>query len=155
MPKSVPVGPGTRVRLRFALKLASGDLIDSTGDTVAEFAVGDGNLLPGFERAMFGMKAGERRNLAIPSEQGFGDHNPDNVQMMKRSAFAADLELKEGLVVSFADKQKAELPGVISRILGEMVEVDFNHPLAGQDLVFEVDIVEVEQVSNEILRTGG
>ncbi len=154
MLKSVPVGPGTRVSLRFALKLASGELIDSTGTNSAEFVVGDGNLLPGFERAMFGMRAGESASLVIPSEQGFGAHNPDNMQMMKKSAFAPDLELKEGLVVSFADKQKAELPGVICRILEEMVEVDFNHPLAGQDLVFEVEVVEVEQVSNEILRTG-
>ena len=71
---------------------------------------------------------------------------------MSRSSFSEDMDLSEGLVVSFADQRKAELPGVISRIDEDEVEVDFNHPLAGSDLLFEVQVIAVEQVSNDIIR---
>ena len=151
---SIPIGPGTRVGLTFTLKLAGGEVVDGTNDRIASFVVGDGSLLPGFEAALFGMKKGETANLHIGAEQGFGAPNPDNVQMMKRSDFARDIELEEGLVVSFADPDQAELPGVVKRVLDELVEIDFNHPLAGKDLEFDVEIHEVEQVSNEIARGG-
>ena len=140
--------------MRFTLRLAGGEEVDSTGAKPATFIVGDGNLLPGFERAMFGMRAGEQASLAIAADNGFGAHNPDNIQRMPRAHFAPDMALEEGLIVSFADQQKAELPGVVTEVGETMVEVDFNHPLAGEDLEFEVDIVAVEQVSNEIARSG-
>lgn len=152
MCKSTPIGPGTRVTLTFALKLDTGELVDGTGDKPAEFSVGDGNLLPGFEKAMFGLTAGVAKSFNIPAEHGFGPSNPDNIQIMKRSVFSEDIELSEGLIVSFADKQKAELPGVIRRVMGDVVEVDLNHPLAGKNLVFDVEIISVEQISKEILR---
>lgn len=151
---STTIGPGTRVKLNFTLKLASGEEVDSTGGKPAEFTVGDGNLLPGFERALFGLGAGDREALKIAARDAFGPHNEDNVQKIRRDQFAADMELSEGLVVSFADAQQSELPGVVKAIGEELVDVDFNHPLAGYDIVFEVEILEVEQVSNEIFRSG-
>lgn len=152
MPRRTPIGPGTKVILYFSLRLDTGELIDSTGDKPAIFMVGDGNLLPGFEKAMFGLTAGTSRSLSIPAEQGFGPSNAENVHMMKCSNFAKDIKLSEGLIVSFADQQATELPGVVKRILGDIVEVDFNHPLAGRDVTFDVEIISVEQVSNEIAR---
>ena len=152
MSNKTPVGPGTKVTLTFTLKLETGELVDSTGDKPAEFAVGDGNLLPGFESVMFGLIMGDKSEFLVPAENAFGPLNPDNTQMMKRTDFGAEIELSEGLMVSFADQQQAELPGVVKRILGDIIEVDFNHPLAGRNIIFEVQIAEVEQISNEILR---
>ena len=149
---NVPIGPGTRVTLIFKLALASGDIIDSTGDESATFEVGDGSLLPGFEAAMYGMKAGDSGELPIAAEQGFGLPNEENVHMMKRALFDVSQELVEGLVVSFADGEGGERPGVVKRLFDELVEVDFNHPLAGQDLLFSVQVKQVEQISAEILR---
>ncbi|MBO6556486.1 MAG: peptidylprolyl isomerase [Pseudomonadales bacterium] len=151
MADSVPVGPGTKVTLRFSLSIKEGELIDSTGDRSATFVVGDGNLMPGFESAMFGMRRGDSALLDIEADHGFGQPNPDNVHMMPQRLFK-DVALEPGLVVSFADGEANERPGVVSRLLGDMVEIDFNHPLAGQDLSFEVEILDVEQVSDEILR---
>jgi FKBP-type peptidyl-prolyl cis-trans isomerase SlpA len=147
-----PIGPGAKVKLTFSLSLEGGELIDSTGDRPAEFVVGDGSLLPGFEHVMFGLVAGESGEFKVPTEHAFGPVNPDNIQMMKRSNFAADIDPSVGLLVSFADQQNAELPGVVKRILGDLVEVDFNHPLAGREVLFQVAIIAVEQVTNEILR---
>ena len=149
---NVPIGPGTRITLMFKRALAHGDVIDSTGDESATFEVGDGSLLPGFESAMYGMKAGESAELPIAAEQGFGLPNEENVHMMKRTLFTVSEELVEGLVVSFSDGEGGERPGVVKRVFDELVEVDFNHPLAGQDLLFSVQIKRVEQISDEILR---
>ena len=149
---NVPIVPGTRVTLIFKLALSAGDVIDSTGDESATFEVGDGSLLPGFEAAMYGMKAGDSGELPIAAEQGFGMPNEENVHMMKRALFDVSQELVEGLVVSFADGEGGERPGVVKRLFDELVEVDFNHPLAGQDLLFSVQVKQVEQISAEILR---
>ncbi|MEX2489724.1 MAG: FKBP-type peptidyl-prolyl cis-trans isomerase [Pseudomonadales bacterium] len=148
----IPVGPGTKVTLRFSLEFEDGEVIDSTGDRAAEFVVGDGSLLPGFERAMFGLKAGDRERLFVEAAHGFGEPKSENIQRIKRSQFSPDMPLSEGLIVSFADQHNAELPGVICGMTEDLVEVDFNHPLSGKNLYFDVDIVAVEQVSDEILR---
>ena len=133
----VRIGPDRQVTLHFALKLDNGDVVDSTFDKQpATFKVGDGNLLPGFEAALYGFKA---------AEQGFGQHNPQNVQVMPRSQFQ-DMELSEGLLVIFNDAANTELPGVVKAFDDAQVTIDFNHPLAGKTLTFDVEIIEVKAV---------
>ncbi|MCR4508554.1 FKBP-type peptidyl-prolyl cis-trans isomerase [Pseudomonas sp. GLN_6] len=140
----VRIGPDREVTLHFALKLDNGDVVDSTFDKKpATFKVGDGNLLPGFEQAIYGLKAGDKRSLSISPEQGFGQGNPQNVQVMPRSQFQ-DMELSEGLLVIFNDAANAELPGVVKAFDDSQVTIDFNHPLAGKALSFEVEIIEVK-----------
>lgn len=144
---SLAIGPGMQVTLHFALKLASGDLIDSTFDRdPAVFVVGDGQLLPGFEECLHGLQAGAEQTFEVGPEKGFGQPNPNNRQIMSVDLFDPDMELSEGLMVSFADANKAELPGIIVAIEDGKVEVDFNHPLAGKDLLFDVKILAVEAV---------
>ena len=138
------IAQGSQVTLHFAIKLENGDVVDSTFDKQpASFTVGDGSLLPGFEMALYGLKSGDRRSLPITPDQGFGQPNPQNVQVMPRSAFAA-MELSEGLLVIFNDAANAELPGVVKAFDETHVTVDFNHPLAGKNLTFDVEIIEVE-----------
>jgi FKBP-type peptidyl-prolyl cis-trans isomerase SlpA len=138
------IGPDKEVTLHFALKLDNGDVVDSTFDKKpATFKVGDGNLLPGFEQAIYGLKAGDKRSLSISPEQGFGQGNPQNIQVMPRSQFQ-DMELSEGLLVIFNDAANAELPGVVKAFDDNQVTIDFNHPLAGKALSFDVEIIEVK-----------
>lgn len=139
----IRIGPDREVTLHFALKLESGEVVDSTFDRKpATFRFGDGNLLPGFELALQGLKAGDKRSLRIEPEHGFGQPNPQNVQVMPRRQFEG-MELAEGLMVIFQDAAKGELPGVVSRFDANQVTVDFNHPLAGKVLTFEVEILDV------------
>ena len=141
---SLMIGEGSQVTLHFALRLATGELIDSNFDAApATFRVGDGNLLPAFERALFGMSAGQQKTMTIAAEQGFGQRNPNNIQHFKRGQFASDMPLEVGLMVSFADAQNMELPGVVKSIVGDDVTIDFNHPLAGCSIEFEVHILTV------------
>ncbi len=137
------IGAATQVTLHFAIKLDNGDVVDSTFDKQpATFTVGDGSLLPGFEQALYGLKAGDKRSLPIGPEQGFGQGNPQNIQVMPRAQFA-DMELSEGLLIIFNDAANAELPGVVKAFDANQVTIDFNHPLAGKDLTFDVEIIDV------------
>ncbi|GAB1267299.1 FKBP-type peptidyl-prolyl cis-trans isomerase [Aurantivibrio infirmus] len=139
------IGPGTQVTLHFSLKLEDGSIVDSNFDAKpATFVVGDENLLVGFEKLLIGLNSGHKDSFTVPPEDAFGQRNPNNIQELKREDFADDVELSEGLVVSFADANKQELPGVVSEFNDDIVVVDFNHPLAGRNIIFDVEILSVE-----------
>ncbi len=139
------ISEGTRVTLNFALVLDDGSEVDSNFEKEpASFSVGDGSLLPGFERALFGLKSGDKATLEILPEEGFGQPNDNNLQTIKRDQFDVDSELEEGMVFSFADAAGGELPGVVKAFDADEVTVDFNHPLAGRTLSFRVAIHDVE-----------
>merc|ERR1711964_883796 len=110
----------------------------------ASLEIGDDNLPENFEAYLMGMKADDKDSFQVPPEKAFGQHNPNNVQTFKRHEFSPDMVLEPGVMISFADARQSELPGVVSRVEGDEVEVDFNHPLAGRTLTFEVEIIDVE-----------
>lgn len=130
--------------MHFALRLDSGDVVDSTfTGKPASFVLGDGNLPGGVEALLNGMEKGESNTFSLSPEQAFGQPNPQNVQKVLRQKFASEMALSEGLVVSFSDKSGAELPGVVTAFDAERVTIDFNHPLAGKNLLFQVEILEI------------
>ena len=139
------IGPGRKVTMHFAIKLEDGQIIDSNFDkNPVEFEVGDGNIPEGFESALTGLKVGDHVELTIAPERGFGQHNPSNIQRMKRSDFKG-MDLEPGLVVSFQEPG-GEIPGVVVEFDDANVSVDFNHPLAGKTLIFEVKVLQVTEV---------
>ncbi|MBJ7539575.1 FKBP-type peptidyl-prolyl cis-trans isomerase [Marinomonas transparens] len=136
----------SQVTLHFELSLEDGQIVDSNfSQAPASFAFGDGSLLPAFEEALLGMQIDQQASFVMPPEKAFGVHNENNVQRIPRSQF--DMDLEEGMVVSFADVSKNELPGVIAEIGEKEVLVDFNHPLAGRSLTFRVQIVAIEEAA--------
>lgn len=142
------IAPGTEITLHFALSIVGGDDVDSTfGAKPATFNYGDGSLLPGVEAKLLGLCAGDSETFTLAPEDAFGQRNPANIQRFPRSQFAADMALEKGLVISFADAARAELPGVVSEVSDESVMVDFNHPLAGLNLTFRVEILKVSAQS--------
>jgi FKBP-type peptidyl-prolyl cis-trans isomerase SlpA len=137
------INEASTVSLNFNLYLDDGQLVDGNMDKeAASFKIGDGTLLPGFELHLLGLKAGDTGDFIIAPVNGFGVPNANNIQFFSRSQFSG-MALETGTVVSFSDAAKAELPGVVKAIEGDQIEVDFNHPLAGKSLRFEVKIVEV------------
>ncbi|MFC3152176.1 FKBP-type peptidyl-prolyl cis-trans isomerase [Litoribrevibacter euphylliae] len=144
------IAEGMEVTLHFAIMLSDGAVVDSNFETQpATFVMGDGNLLPGFEEVMVGLTAGDEQTFTLLPEKAFGQPNPNNVQSFKRDQFAEDMNLEPGLMLSFADANKAELPGVVKSVLENEVIVDFNHPLAGETLEFKVKIVNVQPVQEQ------
>ncbi len=142
----LPIVEGAVVRLHFSLLYESGEEIDSTRNgKPATFTVGDGSLLPGFEEALLGKTVGFSEQISLPPEAAFGERNEQNVQVIDRQRFAAmvgESPLEPGLVVSF-QAPDGELPGVVLDVYEHTVKVDFNHPLSGATIVFDVSILDV------------
>ena len=141
----VSVSEGTRVFLNFSVSLEDGSEVDTNfgGDSV-NFVIGDGSLLPGFERLLFGMSPGERQMFVVSPENAFGQPNDNNIQVVPRDQFDEDAELEVGLVYSFADASGGEVPGMVVSFDDSEVTVDFNHPLSGRTILFDVLIHRVE-----------
>ncbi|HCY05115.1 MAG TPA: peptidylprolyl isomerase [Gammaproteobacteria bacterium] len=133
--------------MHFALLLPSGEEIDTTRrGQPATLTLGDGNLLPGFETVLIGMREGDDAQITVPAAEAFGERNPANVRVMPRDRFAdfsPDQALEPGLMISF-QAPDGELPGVVTEVYAETVQIDFNHPLSGNDIIFDVSILRVE-----------
>ncbi|ARU54916.1 peptidyl-prolyl cis-trans isomerase, FKBP-type [Oleiphilus messinensis] len=141
------VKAGVKVTLNFSLKLENGDIVDTTFDKKpAVFEMGDGNLPEAFEKLILGMSSGQRSEFNVRPEDGFGQHNPNNVQQIPRTQFGDDVLLEPGLLISFADAGQNELPGMVVEYDDQNVTIDFNHPLAGRALLFEAEIVQIDPV---------
>lgn len=142
---SVAIGPSSEVILHFDLKLEDGSAADSTrmNGKPAKMVMGDGSLTPNFEKCLLGLKIGEKKSFTLAPEDAFGMPNPDNIYYLDRSKFSADSDLSEGAIMGFAQPDGSELPGIIRSVAGDSVTVDFNHPLAGQTVIFDVEIVDV------------
>ena len=138
---------GSRISLHFALLMPSGEEIDTTRrGKPAELTLGDGNLLPGFENALMGLSAGDDAQLIVPAKQAFGERVEANVRLLAKTLFAdvtSEEPLEPGLIVSF-QAPDGELPGVVKAVYEDTVQVDFNHPLSGSDITFDVSILSVE-----------
>ncbi len=139
------VDANSRITLHFELAMEDGSVVDSTFERkAATFNYGDGSLLPGIEKKLLGLCTGDEKVFTLMPEDAFGQPNPANIQRINRSSFAPDMTLEEGMVISFADAQKAELPGVVQSVGDSEVVVNFNHPLAGRTLRFKVEILAVD-----------
>jgi len=137
------VGPGTRTRMHFSILLVDGSEVDSTrGADPAVFTFGDGSLLPGFENAIKGLREGESGQFEIAAKNGFGECKEVNIQELPIASFTSVGKLEPGLVVSFGSPD-GELPGIIKAVGENKAIVDFNHPLAGRVLIFDVTILNI------------
>ena len=142
---NLEIQANTRVTLNFSLALESGEEIDSNfGMEPVSFVIGDGSLLPGFERRLVGMRAGDEDQFMILPKDGFGELRAENIQSIPRGEFELEIPLEPGMLLSFSDAAGGELPGMISEVGLETVKVDFNHPLSGRTIHFKVRIAHVE-----------
>lgn len=139
---------GDALRLNFSLALKDGSIIDSNLEGApVSMRVGDGSMLPGFEAALADFKIGAQSCITLAPAQAFGERQADNIQQFSKNTFSADMKLEVGLVVTFADAGGGELHGVIAACDGDKVEVDFNHPLAGREIVFTAIVHEIEKAN--------
>jgi FKBP-type peptidyl-prolyl cis-trans isomerase SlpA len=149
---------GSQVSLHFSVALENGIEIDNTRSypEPVSLVIGDGNLLEGFEKALLGLRAGDRRTVHLPPEDAFGPWNPENVQSFDTVQFvkAGDTTPEIGTMMEFQDKGGGTLAGVVKAVNDDKVEVDFNHPLAGRNVVFEVEIAKVTPAGVTGVRLG-
>lgn len=135
----------SEVLMHFDLKLEDGSAADSTrvNNKPAKLLMGDGSLTANFEACLLGLQQGDKKSFTLSPEDAFGQPNPDNVHHMDRSRFEIDAPIETGMIIAFAQPDGNEVPGIVREIAGDSVTVDFNHPLAGQTVVFDVEILSV------------
>jgi FKBP-type peptidyl-prolyl cis-trans isomerase SlpA len=143
------IGDNSEVILHFDLKLSDGSAADSTrvNNKPAKMVMGDGSLTKNFEDCLRGLAAGDKKSFLLEAVDAFGMPNPDNIYYVDRTKFNTDTPIQEGMIMGFSQPDGSELPGVIRSIAGHSVTVDFNHPLAGQNVTFDVEIIEVRTAS--------
>lgn len=134
------------VTLHFTIKLKDGSVADSTHNLgkPAKFVMGDGSLSENFEQCLIGMETGQSQAIELTADDAFGQPNPDNIHHMDRARFIGESAVEVGTIMAFSGPDGMEIPGIITEIAGDSVTVDFNHPLAGQDVIFDVEILSVE-----------
>ena len=130
--------------LHLSLALKDGTVAESTFDgEPLTFTMGDGSLVEGLELGLYGLRAGDRQRLELYPEQHFGLHDPAKLHQMARTEFGDGIELQPGVIVGFDTPAGEELSGTVISLTEASVEVDFNHPLAGRTVIFDVEIIDV------------
>ncbi|WP_158967078.1 FKBP-type peptidyl-prolyl cis-trans isomerase [Paraglaciecola sp. L3A3] len=142
---ATPIADNSEVVLHFDLKLADGSAAESTrvNDKPAKLVIGDGNLTDSFEACLLGLKVGDKKSFTLQPEDAFGMPNPDNFHHLERSKFNAEAPAEVGMILAFSQPDGSEMPGIVREVTGDSVTVDFNHPLAGQVITFNVEILSV------------
>jgi len=135
---------GDTVKVRYVGKLEDGMVFDSskTGEPL-EFTVGSGQLIPGFDQGVMGLKVGDTKTIMIPSDSAYGPVNPEAIFAVPRSDFPEEMELVEGQQIQKTMDNGRPIQAKILEIREDSVVIDMNHPLAGQTLIFDIEVVEI------------
>ncbi len=131
---------GTTVRVHYRGTLDNGSEFDSSaGHDPLEFTIGAGQVIPGFEQAVSDLGVGEKTEVRIDSEDAYGPRHPDAIQRIPREAFPEEPPL--GVMVELQAPDGRTLAATVTEIADDVIELDFNHPLAGEALTFELELV--------------
>lgn len=135
---------GDTVKVHYTGTLQDGTPFDSSaGRTPLEFTLGEGNVIPGFDEAVVGMSPGDTKTVTVASDQAYGPRQENAVQEFPRSMVPETIELETGMRLQAADPTGQPLMLTVVAISDETVTLDANHPLAGEDLTFELELVEI------------
>ena len=149
------VQDGMVVSLDYALRLDAGDVIDSSSDgEPLEFLQGSGQIISGLEQALYGMRVGEEKQVTVAPADGYGEMDPAGVQFFPASVFPEDMELEVGMALQAQDQDGHVHTVYVSEVQEDGVLLDFNHPLAGETLHFQVKVAGLRAATDEELAHG-
>jgi len=150
----ITVQDGQVVSMEYTLHV-DGEMIDSSvGHEPLEFLQGAGNIIPGLEDELYGLEVGEAKNVIVAAEDGYGILDPDAFIDVSREQFPAEIPLEIGVELQVQDEDGQPMLARIDRVDDDNVRLDFNHPLAGKELVFDVKIVALREASEEEMEHG-
>jgi len=135
---------GKTVKFDYTLTVDGKVMDTSSGKQPLEYVQGSGQIIPGLESQMTGMKAGEEKTVKVAAADAYGPVLPEGIQEFPKSFFPADLQLTVGMVVPLQNESGQTFPATVKEIKADKVVLDLNHPLAGKDLTFDIRIVEVK-----------
>ncbi len=138
------VKKGDKIKVHYHGKLTSGETFDSSADwEPLEFEVGSGMVIKGFDDGVTGMSVGEKKTVNIPFNEAYGAKNPEMIIEMPKDRFPKDMEIEVGMPLGMSDQEGQQFEVTIVEIKDDVVLLDANHRLAGQDLVFDLELVEI------------
>ncbi len=151
----MPIERNKVVTLNFTLTDDDGNLLDSTDNGGAfSYITGNNMILPKLEEAVNSMIIGTKKQLKFEAKDGYGIYNEDAVQVVGKENFPEDFVLEAGMEYMASNPDGVQMPFIITSINGEEVTIDFNHPLAGKNLNFDVELVDVRDATAEELAHG-
>lgn len=135
---------GDTVSIHYTGKLQDGSVFDSSLEREPlQFSIGGQQVIPGFERAVVGMNPGDSKTETIPCDQAYGPHHEDMVVTVLREQIPSDFELEVGQQLQIKNPEGQVIPVMVSEIIDDQVTLDGNHPLAGEDLTFEIELISI------------
>ncbi len=149
------VTDGIVVSLDYILSLDDGEVIDASEQEPLEYLQGHSQIIPGLERAVTGMKVGDSKEVIVAAADAYGEADEDAYQLVERTIFPPDMDLEEGMQLRMRDAQTGEsLDAIVAEVSEGNVLLDFNHPLAGEELHFQVKVVGLRPATPEELAHG-
>lgn len=138
------VKAGDTVQVSYTGKLSDGTVFDtSAGQPPLEFTMGGGKIIPGFEKAVLGMKVGEKKTVTITPVDAYGPHQDNMVFQITRAQFSRDVTPEVGMQLESTRPDGSPIVATITKVTDTSVTLDANHPLAGQDLTFDIELVKI------------
>jgi peptidylprolyl isomerase len=138
------VTPGDKVKVHYTGKFADGRVFDSSVDREPlEVLTGQNQVIPGFEKAIIGMKVGETKSVSVSPEEGYGEKNDAMFFDIKNSDLPDGLEPKIGMPLEMVNQDGGKMLVTISEVNDDNIKIDANHPLAGEHLKFDIELVEI------------
>ena len=135
---------GDTVKVHYHGKLTNGATFDSSeGRDPLQFKVGEGMVIKGFDNAMLDMKVGDKKTVNIPEHEAYGAHQEELIMDFPLEKFPPDVKPEEGMELQMSNAEGQVFPVVVTAVNKDSVTLDANHPLAGEELVFEIELVEI------------
>jgi peptidylprolyl isomerase len=135
---------GDTVSVHYTGKLEDGSVFDSSeGRDPLQFAIGSGQLIPGFEQAVIGMAPGDSKTAQIPADEAYGSYHPEMVLVVERQQIPSELPVSVGSQLQIQQQGGVSIPVIVTDVSGSQVTLDANHPLAGENLTFEIQLMEI------------
>jgi FKBP-type peptidyl-prolyl cis-trans isomerase 2 len=137
------VAEGKSVKVNYTLKVDGKILETSVGRKPLQFRAGSRQVLPGFEKAIIGMKAGQKKSFKLSPEQGYGLEDPKAIKSIPKAKIPPDIKPKAGMILDTQGKNGQRVPVKVVEVKKDVVIINFNHPLAGKTLSYDVEVLEV------------
>lgn len=146
------VKKGDKIKVHYHGKLDDGSTFDSSeGRDPLAFEVGSGMVIPGFDAGVTGMEKGEKKTIVIPSDEAYGPKLDEMIMEFPKERFPEDMKPEIGMSLNMSNQEGQSFPVVIKEVKEDVVVLDANHPLAGKDLTFDLELVEIEGAKSRII----
>ena len=143
---------GDKVKVHYHGKLTDGTTFDSSeGLEPLEFQVGKGDVIPGFDEGVTGMAVGDKKTVTIPAQEAYGPVQEEMIMEFPIDRFPPEMKPEVGMQLNLSDQNGEQFPVIVADVKEEVVILDANHPLAGKDLVFDLELVEISGPKSMII----